>query len=659
MAQPTLGTRPATWAGTSGPILYKFTSTNYSNAGYRMEVELWDNVAAAKIADITWYSDSSGNVVGDVSPFLKDNMSLDNEADLTTSDIVYEDVNFINYYIKYQEVWTASSEAQVNDSANERYAVYGGLQIGSANNLTSYVDNDFKFLKLNDTDIAIVNYPFTLSAIIANVNGKFFISRFLNGVDIGTSTSAVTAVGVKRLKVEETGSADTLKVCYIRDASLTTSWSARSSAANNSWEAVAYGNSLFVALSTSGSGNRLMTSPDGITWTIGAISTDKTWRSICYGNGLFVAVNQDGDSASSVGTSVDGSTWILRSTSSSTNSWSSVCYGAGKFVSVSDSVGTSNSGVMYSTDGINWTIGTEPENKDWQSVCYGNGLFVAVANNGAGNCVITSPDGITWTGRTPASTNPWVSVTYGNGVFVAVSETGAGDLVMSSTDGITWTTRTSAADNEWQSVTYGNGLFAAVSQTGVANRVMTSPDGTTWTSRTSAADNTWNEVCFGNGTFVAVASSGAGNRVMTFGYQDSEVREIEVQEECDNTIFLQWRNSLGGDECFPFQVNQEYTWTYSDRKAKRLTLYANNLTLTQWEAIQGLNTLGDLYRLPITEMTTSLNRTSATIGQSVYVIDSSGNKTGVNVIGNPNTTNTKQKTHSAFVTIEYPELFLQ
>jgi hypothetical protein len=41
------------------------------------------------------------------------------------------------------------------------------------------------------------------------------------------------------------------------------------------------------------------------------------------------------------------------------------------------------------------------------------------------------------------------------------------------------------------------------------------------------------------------------------------------------------------------------------------------------------------------------------------VLNSDGTKTGVNVIGQPNTTNTKQKTHSAVVTIEYPELLLQ
>jgi hypothetical protein len=92
--QPTVTASPATWAGTSGPILYKFTSTNYSNAGYRMEVEIWDNVLAVKIADTKYYANVSGALTIDISAFLRSNMSLDNNADLT-SGTVYSDISII------------------------------------------------------------------------------------------------------------------------------------------------------------------------------------------------------------------------------------------------------------------------------------------------------------------------------------------------------------------------------------------------------------------------------------------------------------------------------------------------------------------------------------------------------------------------------------
>jgi uncharacterized phage protein gp47/JayE len=44
-------------------------------------------------------------------------------------------------------------------------------------------------------------------------------------------------------------------------------WTVRTSAADLFWNSITYGNGLFVAVSSSGTGNRVMTSPDGINWT--------------------------------------------------------------------------------------------------------------------------------------------------------------------------------------------------------------------------------------------------------------------------------------------------------------------------------------------------------------------------------------------------------
>jgi len=357
MSQPTLGTRPATWSGTSNPILYKFTSTNYVQPGYRMVVEIWNATTAAKIADAKYYSDSVGNVIVDVSSFLKANMSLVNNSDLT-SVYLYIDNNWINYYIKYQEVWTAASESQVDDVANGRFAIYGGFQIGSNNDYQSYTTGAYSLLS-GALNYFVLNTVFTFSLYIASGN-SLRVRRYTNTTFLDNTDTITASTGIYRGAFKETGAANRIEVYVIN----------------------------------------------------------------------------------------------------------------------------------------------------------------------------------------------------GGGVTV------------------------------------------------------------------------------------------------------SAVTTYILYEEC-NIVFVQWKNSLGGDECFPFCCNQEYTFHYSDRKAKRLTLYADSLTLAQWEAIQGLNTIGELYKTPITELTTLVDRTMATVGQSVYVLNPAGTKTGVNVIGSPNTTNTKQKKHSAFVTIEYPELFLQ
>ena len=47
---------------------------------------------------------------------------------------------------------------------------------------------------------------------------------------------------------------------------------------------------MFVAVANTGAGNRVMTSPDGVTWTIRTSAADNDWRSVTYGNGVFVAV---------------------------------------------------------------------------------------------------------------------------------------------------------------------------------------------------------------------------------------------------------------------------------------------------------------------------------------------------------------------------------
>ena len=73
-----------------------------------------------------------------------------------------------------------------------------------------------------------------------------------------------------------------------------TSWTIRTSAANNNWYSVTYGNGLFVAVASTGTGNRVMTSPDGINWTIRTSVADNCWYSVTYGNGLFVAVAYTG-----------------------------------------------------------------------------------------------------------------------------------------------------------------------------------------------------------------------------------------------------------------------------------------------------------------------------------------------------------------------------
>ena len=302
-------------------------------------------------------------------------------------------------------------------------------------------------------------------------------------------------------------------------------WVLRTSAADNQWNSVCWSPelTLFVAVATSGTGNRVMTSPDGITWTIRTSAVDNNWTNVCWSSSLslFVAVSNSG-TGNRVMTSPDGITWTIR-TSAADNSWNSVCWSPELTLFVAIAYSGVGNRVMTSPDGITWTIRTSAANNSWFSVCWSPSLslFVAVAYSGTGNRVMTSPDGITWTIRTSAANNSWFSVCWSPelSLFVAVASSGTGNRVMTSENGITWTIRTSAADNNWINVCWSPELllFVAVAYSGTGNRVMTSPDGINWSIRTSAADNNWISVCWSPelSMFVAVANTGTGDRVMT------------------------------------------------------------------------------------------------------------------------------------------------
>jgi len=369
-----------------------------------------------------------------------------------------------------------------DDSSSSALTLFDATTI-AAKKVTITMTSGSAFLPVNSGDITVTTN--SSSSFTASLDSPAALSTSVAKVTIQSTTHNSTA-GI--------------------------AWTSRT--ANNGGLGIAYGNGLFVAVLNIGSGDRVMTSPDGITWTsrTSYVAANNDWYSVTYGNGLFVAVGSLG----CVMTSPDGITWTSRA-SPANYFWSSVTYGNGIFVAVS--VQGNGDRVMTSPDGSTWTLRTSAADNNWYGVTYGDGIFVAVAksaaNIAADKGVMTSPNGINWTLRTTPADNYWQNVTYGNGIFVAVSLGGIGNCVMTSPDGITWTSRASAADNKWYGIAYGNGLFVAVSYDGTGNQVMTSPDGITWSSRNSGLDNFWFNIAYGNGVFVAITNSGSGNRVMT------------------------------------------------------------------------------------------------------------------------------------------------
>ena len=138
----------------------------------------------------------------------------------------------------------------------------------------------------------------------------------------------------------------------------------------------------------------------------------------------------------------------------------------------------------------------------------------------------------------------------------------------------------------------------------------------------------------------------------------SQTLACDVVDPCDNPVLLIWRNSLGGDSLWCFDFNQEFDYRLNDTKNKRLKLFADQITLNEWEAINELNTVGETYQTPVLELTSSTNKTTLKKGQQVYQLASNGTKTGVIAIATENKTFSRQRTHNAEINILYPDIYV-
>jgi hypothetical protein len=290
-------------------------------------------------------------------------------------------------------------------------------------------------------------------------------------------------------------------------------WASSEATGAGFWGAVAYGNGVWVAVSSEGNrgidgtmdaNNRVMRSTNnGQTWTAGGSVAPSQWTGIATdGNGVWVAVAVSGPYRVMRSTN-NGQTWsTLGITGVEDLQWASVAYGNGMWVAVSTF--TSNR-VMYSTNGQDWTaVDANATGGGWTSVAYGNGVWVAVS--GGGQVMRGTSDGQIWTtaGISGVAAKSWMSVTTnGNGVWVAVSY--EGDVMRSTNNGLTWTTQgiSGVAAKSWLSVTYGGGVWVAVAEEGDVMR--STNNGASWTPVAAPEINYWNAVAYGDSTFVAVA----------------------------------------------------------------------------------------------------------------------------------------------------------
>lgn len=289
------------------------------------------------------------------------------------------------------------------------------------------------------------------------------------------------------------------------------------------WNGITYGNGLFVAVARAGiSSTMVMTSPDGIAWTLRTAGGTLPWYSVTYGNGQFVAVAQPsspnpGTTASAM-TSPDGINWTQQTTPAAYG-WNTVAFGNGIYVATESSP-QSAANVMTSTDGVTWTRRTPDATNTttgWSTVTFGNGLFMVAT---AGRAVATSPDGINWTvGGMLSGFSTVRTICFGNGQWIIPYSGGiASDpaLQVSTDNGATWTAYTQAQTGlvrqAWSSMAYGDGIYVVLSsQTSASQKAAVSSDGINWTMYTvlpNVSTDTFATITFGAGLFVGTGDTG-------------------------------------------------------------------------------------------------------------------------------------------------------
>ena len=247
---------------------------------------------------------------------------------------------------------------------------------------------------------------------------------------------------------------------------------------DNNWTSICYSPelTLFVAVSNTGTGDRIMTSSDGINWTSRSNPVDNDWTSVCWSNdlSLFVAVANTG----------------------------------------------TGDRIMTSSDGINWTSRTNPVDNNWTFVCYSSELtlFVAVSNSGTNNRVMISSDGINWTSQLSAADNNWTSVCWANNInlFIAVSSSGT-KRIMISENGINWKLIQDPSNNNWQEIIWINELNVAIAISNSGkNRIMISFNGYDWKLENLTIQNNFTSICWSPKLALLILISETGsNRVIS------------------------------------------------------------------------------------------------------------------------------------------------
>lgn len=274
--------------------------------------------------------------------------------------------------------------------------------------------------------------------------------------------------------------------------------------------AITYGRGQFVAVGANGT---VITSPDGIRWTVETTDTNVPLTAVTSSPALFVAAGGIDNKNAVILTSTDGHTWTNRYSAENT-SIVALANDGGRYVAVGWTIqqsGDLDGLILVSTDGEDWRRVKSPVQNRLVDILYANGLFLATN----GNRILASPDGENWSRQLPEAQAVYQLLYTGTGYFAVGEQTTTPGFperaLYQSPDGETWTPVPVAPSEE---IRFSRRLANAPSGyllLGETARgtgyIMSSPDGINWITRYDS-HVPLNGIACGSGRCVTVASFG-------------------------------------------------------------------------------------------------------------------------------------------------------
>ncbi len=288
---------------------------------------------------------------------------------------------------------------------------------------------------------------------------------------------------------------------------------------------IAYGNGIFVAMVYSGLapvGYYLVTSPDGITWSMGVNPFGTNgFNKIYFVNGVFIVLKTNRGNAWSatlggMSYSTDCQSWTNVPTLpylTAVTGWAEVAVINNTYVVTAGTSTGSNQSARSTDNGVNYVAGgVLPTASNWTAASAGNinGTDTCIAYGTTTSAAKTVDGGVTWTSF-PKPSSPILAHCFDGTKFIGLGLSST--LLLYTSNATSWTSGTLPLYAQWRSMAFGGGYYVAVaSDTG---SYLVSTDGINWTVRTGLNASNQNMIAYGNGYFVSIVHGAATvNRIV-------------------------------------------------------------------------------------------------------------------------------------------------